>query len=165
MTNNDILGRLRYLFNYTDAEVVRLFRLAHFGIQETDVIHWLKKEDDPDYVEMSDKELATFLNGLIVEKRGEREGATPEPESYLTNNMILKKLKIALNLKSEDILDLFALMDKKISKPELSAFFRHPDHNAYRPLMDQYLRNFLTALQKKSKLDNGKSNSGYPPAV
>jgi uncharacterized protein YehS (DUF1456 family) len=75
----------------------------------------------------------------------------------LTNNNILRKLKIALNLKSEDILELFALIDKKVSKPELSSFFRNPDHSSFRPLLDQYLRNFLTALQLKKKHKAGET--------
>lgn len=152
MTNNDILARLRYLFNYNDLQVVALFKLAKSEIQEADVTNWLQKEEDPTYVAMSDKELAKFLNGLIIEKRGERDGPQPEPEEFLSNNNILRKLKIALNLKSEDILELFAMIDKKVSKPELSSFFRNPDHSSYRPLMDQYLRNFLTALQLKAKV-------------
>jgi len=157
MTNNDILGRLRYLFNFSDLDVVALFKLAGGNIQEIDVINWLKKEEDPESIGMTDKELATFLNGLIIKKRGEKDGPQPEPEEYLTNNAILRKLKIALNLKSEDIIALFALIDKKVSKPELSSFFRHPDHSSFRPLMDQYLRNFLTALQLKRKNEKGST--------
>ena len=151
MTNNDILRRFRYLFNFSDSEVVELFKLADFNVEEEAVKNWLKKEDDPELVEMVDRELAAFLNGLINQKRGKRDGPQPEPEEFLSNNMILMKLKIALKLKSDDILDLFALVDRKISKPELSSFLRSADHNQYRPLMDQYLRNFLKALQIKKK--------------
>tara|TARA_B110000211_G_C13650637_1_gene365782 strand:+ start:217 stop:570 length:354 start_codon:yes stop_codon:yes gene_type:complete len=111
--------------------------------------NWLKKEEDPLLIALTDKELAIFLNGLIIEKRGKSEALLPEPEDILSNNMILKKLKIALDLKSDDILDLFALINKKISKHELSAFFRKPNHTSYRHCLDQYLRNFLNALQKK----------------
>jgi len=163
MTNNDILARLRYLFNYNDLKVVSLFQLTGCEIQETQVVNWLKKEDEPEYVPLTDKELATFLDGLIIEKRGQKEGEQPEPEEFLSNNAILRKLKIALNLKSEDILALFALIDKKVSKPELSSFFRHPDHSSYRPLMDQYLRNFLTALQLKSKAEKGNGDAADSP--
>ncbi|PHR46945.1 MAG: hypothetical protein COA32_08445 [Fluviicola sp.] len=151
MTNNDILRRIRYLFNYSDTQVVELFKLAECDVEEAEVSNWLKKDDDPNLVELSDKELATFLNGLIIQKRGKREGPQPEPEEELSNNMILMKLKIALKLKSEDIIDLFALVDRKVGKSELSAFLRSADHNQYRPLKGQYLRNFLTALQRKSK--------------
>ena len=149
MTNNDILKRIRYLFDLSDLKMIALFKLADYDVEKVDVENWLKKEDDPLLIEITDKELAIFLNGLIIEKRGKREGPQPEPEDPLSNNMILRKLKIALNLKTDDILDLFALIDKKLSKHELSAFFRNPDHKSYRPCLDQYLRNFLNALQTK----------------
>jgi len=129
--------------------MVELFKLADHDVQPTQIRNWLNKEDDPTLNEISDKELAIFLNGLIIEKRGKRDGPQPKPEELLTNNMILRKLKIALELKSDDILALFASIDKKISKHELSAFFRKPDNKSYQPCMDQYLRNFLTALQTK----------------
>ena len=155
MTNNDIIRRIRYLFNYNDDKMVTLFKLADYDVERVDVTAWLKKEEDPLAKEMSDKELAIFLNGLIIEKRGKREGPTPIPEDALSNNLILQKLKIALNLKSDDIIDLFALVNVKISKHELSAFFRKPNYKSYRDCMDQYLRNFMNALQKKytNKLD------------
>lgn len=151
MTNNDILRRIRYLFNYSDSKMIALFKLASFDVEKAEVCNWLKKDVDPLFKELTDKELAIFLNGLIIEKRGKREGPPPVPEDPLSNNMILRKLKIALNLKTDDILDLFALIDKKISKHELSAFFRKPDNRSYKHCMDQYLRNFLNALQTKYK--------------
>lgn len=156
MSNNDILRRIRYLFDFSDPKMIAIFKLANYDVGIADVSDWLKKEDDPLLVEITDKELATFLNGLIIEKRGRSEVPLPEPEESLSNNMILRKLRIALDLKTDDILDLFALIDKKISKHELSAFFRSPDHKSYRPIMDQYLRNFLTALQTKKKKNVGK---------
>jgi len=63
--------------------------------------------------------------------------------------LILKKIKIALDLKAEDILDILVLADLKVSKYELSAFFRKPEHRHYRPLRDQILRNFLKGMQIK----------------
>ena len=151
MTNNDILRRVRYTFDFSDSKMIALFKLVNYDVSRADLSDWLKREDDPLLIEITDKELATFLNGLIIEKRGKREGPLPEAEDPLSNNMILKKLKIALNLKSDDILDMLASIDKKISKHELSAFFRNPDHKSYRDFLDQYLRHFLNALQKKYK--------------
>jgi len=149
MTNNDILRRLRYLFDYNNAKMIALFKLAEHSVTQEKLIAWLRKEDDPLIVFLSDKELATFLNGLIIEKRGKREGPQPEAEDALSNNMILRKLRIALDMKTDDILALFASIDKKISKHELSAFFRNPDNNSYEVFKDQYLRYFLNALQAK----------------
>ena len=151
MTNNDILRRVRYTFDYSDAKMIAIFKLVNHELSRADLSDWLKREDDPLLIEMTDKELATFLNGLIIEKRGKREGPLPVAENPLSNNMILKKLKIAMDLKSDDILDMLDKIDKKISKHELSAFFRNPDHKSYREFLDQYLRYFLNALQKKYK--------------
>jgi uncharacterized protein YehS (DUF1456 family) len=149
MTNNDILKRLRYILNFNDSEMVNVFKAAECNVTTEDVSCWLKTEDDADYEECSDWLLATFLNGLINHKRGKREGAQPKAENTLTNNLILKKLKIAFNLQSEEILEILKLADIKLSKHELSAFFRRPEHKHYRECLDQVLRNFLTGLQKK----------------
>ena len=151
MTNNEILRRVRYLFDFNDQKMVALFKMANHDVVTAEVTSWLKKEDDPSIIDLTDRELATFLNGLIIEKRGKKEGPQPEPEESLNNNLILWKLKIALALKTDDIIELFASVDKEISKPELTAFFRDPGHRSYRPFMDQFLRNFLNALQTKYK--------------
>jgi uncharacterized protein YehS (DUF1456 family) len=149
MTNNDILRRVRYLFDFSDSKMVALFKLADHDVTTTDIIGWLEKEGETLFVDMADKELAIFLNGLIIEKRGKREGPQPKPEESLTNNVILRKFKIALDLKSEDMLELFESVDRKISKHELSAFFRKPGNKSYQLCMNQYLRAFLNALQLK----------------
>ena len=149
MTNNDVLRRVRYLFNFSDLKMIALFKHVNLDVEQSDIIGWLKQEDDDLFKEITDKELSSLLNGLIIEKRGKRDGPLPEPEDPLSNNMILRKLKTALDLKTDDILDLLSSIDKKIGKHELSAFFRSPDSSSYRPCMDQYLRNFLNALQTK----------------
>ncbi|MDA8595250.1 DUF1456 family protein [Flavobacteriaceae bacterium] len=151
MTNNDIIRRLRYLFQFKDQQVVDLFALAEHTVTKAQVNTWLKKEEDPEMVEISDRDLAVFLNGLIIDKRGRREGPLPEPEDPLTNNMIFKKIQIAMNLSSDDIIAKFKAIDKTLSKHELSAFFRKPNHKSYRYCMDQYLRNFIHALQTAPK--------------
>lgn len=149
MTNNDVLRRVRYMFRLSDAKVIELFKHADYDVTTQTVGLWQKKDDDAEVNEMQDRELALFFNGLIIENRGRREGPQPEPEDPLTNNMIIRKLKIALNLKTTDILDLYASIDKPISKSELSDFMRNEGHKLYRPCGEQYLRNFLNALQAK----------------
>jgi len=100
---------------------------------------------------MTDRELAIFLNGIIIERRGAQEGPPPTPEDEMSNNTILRKLKIAFNMRSEDMLEIFALVDRNLSPHELSAFFRKPSHKSYRYVKGQYLRNFLMGLQLKYK--------------
>ena len=69
----------------------------------------LKQDEDPDYKNCTDRNMALFLNGLINKFRGKKEGAQKAPESRITNNIILRKLKIALNLIDDDILSINVL--------------------------------------------------------
>ena len=149
MTNNDILRRIRYTFDFNDSKMIAIFGLADHQVTQGQISDWLKKDDDPAYQECSDTQLAIFLNGLINDKRGKKEGSQPEPEKRLTNNIIFVKLKIALNLKAEEILEIMDLANLRISKHELSAFFRKPDHKHYRDCKGQILRNFLKGVQLK----------------
>ena len=151
MTNNDILRRLRYIFDFNDQKIVAIMKLANHSVTRKQVTAWLKKDDDSEFQACNDRHLACFLNGLIVEKRGARDGEPPEPEKQLNNNLILLKLKIALNLRSDDIISILELADLTISPHELSAFFRRPDHKHYRQCKDQILRNFLMGLQLQLK--------------
>ena len=147
MTHNDVLRSLRYTFNFNDSKMIALFELADFKVTREQISHWLKKDDDPEYREIGDRNLAVFLNGLIIEKRGKKEGPQPDPESRLNNNIIFRKLRIALNLKDNDILNILELAGRQISKHELSAFFRKPHQIQYRECQDQILRNFLRGLR------------------
>lgn len=149
LNNNDVLRRLRYTFNYNDKQMIALFSSAGVTVSREQVSQWLKKDNDEDFVNCQDVELAAFLNGFINEKRGKKEGLPPTPEKRLTNNIVLTKLKIALNLKAEELIDLLATVDFRLNKPELSAFSRKPDHKHYRECKDQVLRNLLQAIDKK----------------
>lgn len=149
MTNNDIMRRIRYIFDFDDSKMIAIFGLADYPVTREQISNWLKRDDDSAYQNCSDTQLAIFLNGLINDKRGKKEGVQPKPEKKLTNNAIFRKLKIALDLKAENILEIMGHSNVPISKHELSAFFRRPDHKHYRECKDQILRNFLTGLQQK----------------
>ncbi len=153
MTNNDVLRRIRYAFDFNDSKMIALFGLADHPVTRAQISDWLKKDDDPAFQECSDTQLAIFLNGLINDKRGKKEGPQPDPEQRLTNNIIFKKLRIALDLKAVDILEILGLTGVRISEHELSAFFRRPDHKHYRECKDQILRNFLKGMQLKYRPD------------
>lgn len=149
MTNNDILRRIRYTFDFSDSKMIEIFALVDCEVTRTEVSDWLKQDNDGGHVSCPDTQLALFLNGLINDKRGKKEGAQPEPEKSLNNNIIFRKLKIALNLQAEDVIGILALAEFKISKHELSAFFRKPEHRHFRECKDQVLRNFLQGIQVK----------------
>jgi len=147
MNNNDCLRRIRYILDFSDSNMIDVFAQANQTVTRAEVSAWLKKDEDADFVECPDIMFATFLNGLINAKRGKKDGAQAEPEKRLNNNIIFAKLKIAFNLQADEILSILALADLHISKHELSAFFRRPDHKHYRKCQDQILRNFLKGLQ------------------
>ena len=149
MTNNDVLRRIRYTFNFDDSKMIAIFGQADLEVTRAEISNWLKKDDDPDYQKCSDVTLAIFLNGLINDKRGKKDGPQPVPETSLSNNIVFRKLKIALNLQAEDVLMLLKQADFSISKHELSAFFRRPGHKHYRECKDQVLRYFLKGVQLK----------------
>ena len=151
MINNDIYRRLRYLFGYHYDHVVALFATTGFKVSEAQYKGWAGKEEEDRFIMMTDRELAIFLNGIIIERRGAQEGPPPVPEDEMSNNTILRKLKIAFNMRSEDMLEIFALVERNLSPHELSAFFRKPSHKSYRYVKGQYLRNFLMGLQLKYK--------------
>ena len=151
MTNNDILRRIRYIFDFSESKMTAIFGLADYQVTREQISNWLKKEDDPAYQKCNDTQLAIFLNGLIIDKRGKKEGSQPEVEAHLTNNIIFMKIKIALNLKAEDILEIMDLANLRLSKHELSALFRRPGHKHYRECKDQILRNFLKGMQLKQR--------------
>ncbi|MCL4137816.1 UNVERIFIED_CONTAM: hypothetical protein GTU68_057574 [Idotea baltica] len=154
MLNNDIFKRLRDAFDFSNSKVIEIFALADGEVTELELSNWLKKEEDEGYVACPDIQLATFLNGLINFKRGKKEGAQPEPEDTLNNNIVFRKLKIALNLQADDILEILALSDFKISKHELSAFFRKAGHKHFRECKDQALRNFLHGVKLRYRKSN-----------
>lgn len=149
MDNNDIFRRLRYILGYNDLKMAEVFSLANDPIKQAKVTTWLKKDDDEDFVAMPDVMLATFLNGLITQKRGKKDGPQPVPEEDLNNNIVFRKLRIAFDLQADDIIELYELVDKTISPHELSAFFRKPTQSKYRECNDQYIRHFLNGLQMK----------------
>lgn len=146
---NDILRKVRYIFNFNDDQMIELFQLGDVVVNRAQLCDWLKRDDDPKIQTLSHIYLAVFLNGLIASKRGKIEGKTIIPEKSLNNNIVLRKFKIALNLVDEEMIEIFKLAGFDLSKHELSAFFRNPSHKQFRICNDQYLRNFMRGMQIK----------------
>jgi uncharacterized protein YehS (DUF1456 family) len=154
MNNNDILRRLRYALNISNPTMIEIFQLSGCTIEQPTLIKLLKKEEEEEFIACSNPLMSLFLDGLIVNKRGRREPEaeqSPKPDASLNNNAILKKLRIALDLKEDDMLALMGLAGVKISKSELSALFRNKGHKHYKECGDQFLRNFLQGLTIRNR--------------
>jgi len=149
MINNDILRSIRYMLDLSDNMVVDLIRLADadFAIEKEDVRAFLLKEDEPGFLACSDGVMARLLDGLIVHLRGRDDRLPPRPvEKRISNNVVLKKLRVAFQLTDVDMHQAFVDAGFPVSKPELSALFRQPGHKNFRLCGDQLLRNFLKGL-------------------
>ncbi|QNM95396.1 DUF1456 family protein [Chitinimonas koreensis] len=147
MINNDVLRSVRYMLDISDARIGDIIRLAGYEASKADIVAFLKRDDEEGYRDCSDEVLAHFLDGLIFHRRGRDDSRPRLPvELPVYNNTVLKKLRVAFELKEEDILEIMSQAGFEVSKPELSAFFRKPDHKNYRRCGDQFLRNFLKGL-------------------
>ena len=151
MNNSDVLRNIRYIFNFNDEKMMKMCGYDGVEATRTEISAWLKKDEDPDFIEIPDRNLSIFLNSFIELKRGKKEGATMQPDKYLNNNIILRKLKIALNLKTEDMVEIFKYVGMKVSPHEINAFFRKPDQRQYRKCLDQFLRKFIHGMSIKYK--------------
>lgn len=149
MTLNDIIRRIRYALDLNDPTMLEIFKQAGHAVDLAGLKNLLKKEDEAGYAACSDKVLGAFLDGLIVHKRGKKEaepGQVKKPDPLLTNNAVMRKLRIALELKEEDMLGILKLDEVELSSSELSAFFRKKGHKNYKDCGNQFLRSFLKGL-------------------
>lgn len=169
MNNNDILIRLRYALDIKDIDMVKIFKLGGIEVTKEEVQKILTKTkdsyDDFDSNANVDEEnipcdnymLESFLNGLIIVERGKQDPKPGQPErppimiknNDSVNNVLLKKLKIALKLTSEDMIAILEEAGVKITKGELSALLRKEGHSNYRICGDRYARNFLKGMGMK----------------
>lgn len=149
MINNDVLRSIRYMLDLGDGKVVEIVHLVDpaFPLEKADVQAMLLKDDEPGYVECSNRVLAHFLDGLVIHRRGRNDAVPPRPvEKRVNNNVVLKKLRVAFELKDVDMHRIFADAGFAVSKPELTALLRAPEHSNFRLCGDQMLRNFLKGL-------------------
>jgi uncharacterized protein YehS (DUF1456 family) len=145
MTNNDTLRSLRYALDLDNPAMLVLFASAE--VTPARLASFFKREEDPGYEELPDQIFGDFLDALITQRRGKSgapaSAAAPAP---MTNNRVLRSIRVALELKDQDMIAIMALADVRISKSELSALFRRANHRNYRECGNQFLRNFLRGL-------------------
>ncbi|MEG0259861.1 MAG: DUF1456 family protein [Lysinibacillus sp.] len=167
MDNNDILIRVRYAQDIKNQDMIEIFKLGGMDFTKEDVLKILTKspevfddvevEENDDQIKCNNKMLEAFLNGFITFKRGpqeEKPGQSQNLESTEqkldnVNNMLLKKLKVALQLTTEDMLNILNDGGVAVSKGELGAILRKPGHRNYKECGDNFARKFLKGLALK----------------
>lgn len=149
MDNNYVFYKLRKTFRWDEEKIGDLFKSVDYTFSPLTLFAWMKQEQYEGFQEMPDEALAALLNGFIIDRRGLKDGKIPETEATLNNNMIFRKLRIALNLKDDEIIAIMAMADMRIGKAELGSFFRDPKHHNFRHCKDQFLRNFIRGMGMK----------------
>ncbi len=154
MANNDILRSIRDALELDDVTMIRIFREAGREVGQSAISAFLKREDEDDYIPCTNPVMGFFLDGLIIHNRGKQEGSpapAAKPMAELTNNAILKKLRIALDLKEDDMVGILKLAGITISKHEITALFRKQGHKHYKACSDQLLQGFITGVALRHK--------------
>lgn len=156
MIHNDVLRRIRYALAINDTAAISIFKLVNYDMELPYLHAIMKKEDEDGYLPCRDKIIALFLDGLIIKNRGKQEGQEPRvlgTGERLSNNEVLRKIRIAMSYKDEDMIEILGLANFQIGKSELSALFRKPDHRNYKVAGDQIVRNLLQGMVKKYRPD------------
>ncbi len=149
MTNNEVLQHIRYIFALDNEKISAIFQLAQCPQTAEAINNYFRKNGEAAFSRVADNVLASFLDGLIIEFRGAKEGAQAQLNQTINNNVIFNKVKIALALKADEIITLLGTAELTLSKHELSAFFRKPEHKHFRACNDETLLKFFNGLQLK----------------
>jgi len=149
MINNDLLRRISTIFELTDEKIIATFALSQCEISTEQLKNFFEEKDESTYQAIEDVQFSSFLNGLIIAKRGPSDGPERENEQELSNNMIFNKVKIALSLKAEEVIAILELAELSLGKYELSAFFRNVNNKHYKNCSDEVLSAFLKGLKIK----------------
>ena len=159
MANNDILRSIRDALNIDDASMIQIFRESGREVGQTTISAFLKSEDEDDYIPCNDPVFGFFLDGLIIHKRGRKDdkpSVPPLPVVSLTKNDIVKKLRIALDLKEDDLLSIFRSGGIQVSKNDLSAFSRKEGNKHYKECSDSIFNGFMKGLASAKALQLNK---------
>jgi len=146
---NEILYRIYKALRLSIDEMLEAYRLAEYPMQRAHLEALLKRRQDKGFEVCSYEELGVFLDGLIILKRGPSpKKADDDALVELTNNLILKKLRVALQLKEPDTEVVFNLADVMLTKQELKSLFRSESHKNFKACSNELLMAFLEGLDE-----------------
>ncbi len=135
------------MLHLKNSEVVELINCVGNSVTTLDVVGMLKREDEEGFIDCTPELLHAFLDGLILKRRGPKDGAAKHfYTGTINNNIILRKLRIAFKLRDTDMVAILKSVGFTISKSELGALFRNKRHENYVKCGDQILRNFLKGM-------------------
>ena len=149
MQINDILFKIKTALSLDNEAIIKAYTLVEYEMSQERLTDILKKRQDKGYAEATYEELGLFLDGLILLKRGKASSTKDEDEVFeLTNNLILKKLRVALELKEAELVILFALAEVTITKRQIGSLFRKEGGKNFKACSDELLLSFLEGLDE-----------------
>jgi len=147
MTNNEVMKSVRYTLEIKNKEVVKMIKAGGIELTALDTVDLLKNEEDEGFVACPAETIHAFLDGLILDRRGPSDGPAKKfSTATINNNLILRKLRIAFEMRDTDVIATLNSVGLSVSKSEISALFRAPTHKHFMKCGDQFLRNFLRGL-------------------
>jgi len=149
LNTNDILYKIKTALSLDNQTMIEAYSLAGYTMQPEHLDHLLKRQQDEGFELCSYEELGLFLDGLVLLKRGPSPKKSDENRVIeLTNNLILKKLRVALKLKEPETEIIFGLGEAELSKQQLSSLFRKEGHKNFKECPDEILIAFLNGLDE-----------------
>ena len=149
MNTNDILYKIQKALNLSQDEMIEAYKLADYTMEASHLDELLKRRQDEGFKLCSYEELGIFLDGFVILKRGPSPKKSNGDEVVeLTNNLILKKLRIALELKETETEIIFSLGEAELSKQQLASLFRKEGHKNFKECSDELLIAFLDGLDE-----------------
>jgi len=155
MAQNELLRSIRDALKIDDATMIQIFRQAGREVGQSTISSLMQSEEQDGYIPCSNPVMGFFLDGLIIHNRGQQDGKpvpADQPVAVLTNNAILKKLRIALDLKEDDLVGILQLAGITVSKHELTALFRKQGHKHYKECSNQFLKAFLKGIALRTRV-------------
>ena len=147
ISTNEILFRIKKALNLSTEEMIEAYKLENYTMEASHLESLLKRHLDDGFIIASYEELGVFLDGFVTLKRGPSPKKPNDDEAVeLTNNLILKKLRIALELKEAETEIIFSLADVELSKQQLASLFRKEGHKNFKECSDELLMAFLDGL-------------------
>jgi len=149
LKTNDILYKIQKALNLSQEEMLEAYKLANYKMEATHLDSLLKRRQEEGSKLCSYEELGVFLDGLVILKRGPNPKKKNDDKVVeLTNNLILKKLRIALELKEAETEIIFSLGEAELSKQQLASLFRKEGHKNFKECSDELLMAFLDGMDE-----------------
>jgi len=145
---NEILYKTTKALDLNNKKIIEIYSMGNYNMLPLHLENLLKKSQDDGFEICSYEELGTFIDALIIFKRGKSSKKRDDEVIELTNNLILKKLRIALELKESEIEIIFGLADIELTKQQLSSLFRNENNKNFKLCSDELLISFLDGLNE-----------------